>query len=211
MYWGETNMNKLLHNDPQTAYALELYSKAKGLEITSEQVDADNKLHTQYTDNALIGMQSLPILLLSNQAYVTTTHSIVDYIEATRRGNKVFCSDPSPNPEQIATVHLIIRAIQNHLYTNVARPVSLDKLMQWKHLFDDFFSAVRFEGQQFLDENGFSIVDCFFYPATNMRIAMATDAKDKDALHTYRERVLSRTLHATDNTRNPDIWNEDEI
>jgi glutathione S-transferase len=204
-------MNKLLHDDPQTAYALELYGKAKGLAITLEQVDADDKLHTQFTGNALIGMRSLPKLLLSNQAYITTTHSIIDYIEATRRGNKVFCSDPSPNPEQVATVHLIIRTIQNLLYVDTERPTSLDKLIEWKRLFDEFFSAVRYEDQQFLDENGFSIVDCFFFPVTNMRIAIATDAKDKDALHTYRERVLSRTEFAAEPDRNPDIWNDDEI
>jgi glutathione S-transferase len=204
-------MNKLLHNNPQTAYALELYGKAKGLTLTLERVDEDNRLHTQYTDNLLIGMKSLPILLLSNRAYITTTHSIIDYIESTHRGNKIFCSDPSPNPEQIATVHLIVRAIQTHLYTDAGQPASLDKLLNWQALFNDFFGSVLNDGQQYLDGNGFSIIDCFFYPATNMRLALHTDPAYKNALHAYRERVLSRTEFADDPARNPDIWNEDEI
>jgi glutathione S-transferase len=205
-------MNKLLHNNAQTARALELYGKAKGFALTIERVNRDNKLHTQYTANSLIGMQSLPILLLSNRAYITTTHSIIDYIEATRRGNKIFCSDPSPNPEQVATVHLIIRAIQNHLYLeSLSKPaVAHDVVTEWHRIFDEFFSAIHNDGQAFLDENGFSILDCFFYPVTSMHLSMLPSSDTKDSIQTYRERVLSRTEFSDNPDRNPDIWNDND-
>lgn len=171
-----------------TATALSLYAAAKGIPLTTEHLNTDNHLHREYTHNPMIGTRSLPIMLLANGACVATTHSIIDYIEATRKTPRILSPDPSPNPEQIATIHLYIRAIQNNLYINAERV----NANNWMAMFTDFFDDIR-NGRRYIHESGFSILDCFFYPATSIYMTAAIHPSDKAILLSYQERVLSHT------------------
>jgi glutathione S-transferase len=202
-------MNKLLHNDPMTAEALALYAGVKGLDLVTERIDPNNTQHQEYLGNCMIGAQSLPIMLLANGSVIATTHSIIDYIEATRKAPRILSTDPTPNPEQIATIHLFISAIQHNLYINANGASSKKTHDNWRTQFAQFFINIL-EGQQFITDTGFTILDCFFFPATNVYLAIANQDKphDKRIMHSYRERVMHRTLLASDPNRNPAIWED---
>jgi glutathione S-transferase len=204
-------MNKLLHDDQMTAEALALYAGVKGLNLVTEQIDHNNTQHQESLRNCMIGPQSLPIMLLANGSVIATTHSIIDYIEATRKAPRILSTDPTPNPEQVATIHLFINAIQRNLYINAhTLPANPKKAHDtWITQFALFFINLL-EGQQFIADTGFSILVCFFFPATNIYLAIADQAKphDKCVLHSYRERVMHRTLYASDPNRNPAIWED---
>jgi glutathione S-transferase len=146
-------------------------------------------------------------MIINEAQCITTTRGIVDYIEATRRTPRLLTPDLSPSPLQVNAVHIVISAIQANLYINPLRPTTLEDRRAWAEVFTGFFDPIH-EGQMFLDEEGFSVLDCFFYPATSVYLPLADLDSHKIAVLDYRERVESRTIYAGDPTRNPDNWSD---
>lgn len=199
-------MNRLLHTDIMTAEALRLYASAKNLQLEPELALASNPLHHKYLSNPMIGAASLPIMLLHNGTCIATTRSIIDYLEATRRIPKILSADPSPNPAQIAAIHLVISAIQRTLYLIPDKATTT----QWAETFVDFYDGIR-SGQSFLEAGGFSVLDCFFYPAAGIYLtALRPTDRDAEILHNYRDRVLSKTVFSHDPAYNLELMEFDD-